>query len=933
MSHDLESLGPGGFEDLVGALAIKALGVDVQVMGSGRDGGRDLYTTQPTSQPVADGAGRWQGYTVVQIKHKETLAPTPADNARWLWRQIKAELDDWATRDDRKKVPGNLLFVTNVPLTPAPDVGSHDTIHAKIDALLNALRKPDPNTGRDGRLAKLTNWDIWDRRKVNALLHAHDAVRRAFSALLTPGDVLANLAAYTGRMAPEGLEQGLKEHARERLVGDGRARFHEAGTDEGPAVPLHQVIVDLPADRADGTRTTVLRAVVERSERLLKPGMRTLAGPPHLLITGAPGNGKTTIARFVVQAYRAALIREGTDLSDGHRQTIAAIESVLARLGCGRLRNRRWPMLIDLADWAQHGSLHDEGSLLRWIASKMAPDAGAVHPTALREWLRQWPWLLVLDGLDEVTDPATRRDLLVKVEAFVEDAEADRADVFVMVTTRPTGYAEDVDPARFERIDLGELEPDDAIEFGLRAIGIRLSGDTDRLDRVRDTLTAAPKDDNLRHLLRTPLQVLILALIVADTGSVASHRYGLFWEYYETIYKRERAKKSGLHIVLADREPQIRRLHEAVGFALQTRSERGDGSYAAISARELRDITGQILAEDGLKPEGRDSELVDTLVIAATKRLVLIEPRGDDGYGFTVRSLQELMAARCVLDGSPEERTTRLRLIAASPHWRNTWLFAAGKILDADYPRERDGLIDLVFGIDERASHRLGAVVPVGPHLALDIIDDGMTAAHPKIHDALLSHALGLLYEPAGPDVGGIVRALLRQAAASPALQKVIADHLRLALATPGGPAETARRVIELIPSSVTALRLPKRLNGLSTVKPTSPTQAVLPIDWKSFREELATAPIDGFDAEIVRRISRTVQEIVKPDPSSAGNLITIAEALHSDPAAVALETALLHVRGEARVEAELRDLLAVTIHREPLAEALHDTGIPQRIG
>jgi len=79
-----------------------------------------------------------------------------------------------------------------------------------------------------------------------------------------------------------------------------------------------------------------------------------------------------------------------------------------------------------------------------------------------------------------------------------------------------------------------------------------------------------------------------------------------------------------------------------------------------------------VFAEDG----AADRAFAD----ADQHRLVLIAPRGDDGYGFDVRSLQELMAAMYVTTGPQDLVTARLRAVAPSPHWRNTWLFAAGGI-------------------------------------------------------------------------------------------------------------------------------------------------------------------------------------------------------------------------------------------------------------
>jgi hypothetical protein len=48
VKYDLQQLGPTGFEDVAAALAVATFGAGVQVMGGGRDGGRDMYYRGPS---------------------------------------------------------------------------------------------------------------------------------------------------------------------------------------------------------------------------------------------------------------------------------------------------------------------------------------------------------------------------------------------------------------------------------------------------------------------------------------------------------------------------------------------------------------------------------------------------------------------------------------------------------------------------------------------------------------------------------------------------------------------------------------------------------------------------------------------------------------------------------------------------------------------
>jgi hypothetical protein len=123
LAHAPESLGPVGFEDLVTALAINALASMFRYLEAAATA--DAYTSQPIKEPVTESAGRWQGYTVVQTRHKRAQASTPSDNGAWL-RMQQGQLDGRARRDDRVKVSDSLCFVTRRSDPPALGAGGHD---------------------------------------------------------------------------------------------------------------------------------------------------------------------------------------------------------------------------------------------------------------------------------------------------------------------------------------------------------------------------------------------------------------------------------------------------------------------------------------------------------------------------------------------------------------------------------------------------------------------------------------------------------------------------------------------------------------------------------------------------------------------------------------------------------------------------------------
>ena len=940
MSDNLEQLGPTGFQDLAASLAVASFGSGVQVMGAGRDGGRDLYHRGSLIwKPTQDQPGEvWEGYTVLQVKHMAAPSSRHQENAAWLWGQVRRELDAWGDPEgDRNPVPDFLIIITNVTLTPFPVVGGHDVLDTNIAAYLGHLeddrrdvdeKATEKRKARLARLKRIQKVRVWDGTQIHALLKAHPGVRNAFPGFLTAGDVFAALAQFTDNIPLKDLEAGLREHAKTTLMGEGFIYFDEAGSGDVRGIPVHDVAIDLPVTFASGTRrTSVVKYVLDRAEHVLMPGVTTQQAPRHLIVTGAPGNGKTTISKFLVQVFRAAMLNGAEDLGEGHRDVIRGTAEALKRFGRKLPKHRRWPMRIDLAKYAQEGGLSDDSTLLRWIAHKVSrrSNAGEVTPWALKAWMQRWPWLLVLDGLDEVTEPAVRKRLIERVTEFVNDADAYRCDVLVVLTTRPVGYTENIAPAHFERIDLDYLELGEAVRYGELATRVRLRTDIDRIERVRTRLHKAAEDEALQNLLRTPLQVLILTIIIDGAGQLAPDRYSLFRGYYDTVFRRERDKPAGLHQMLQEHGQQIQQLHERVGFELQVRSEAGDRAYATLTPEELRNIAWQVLDEAGFKPSGKDASLLEKIFDAATTRLVLIAPRGTDGYGFDVRSLQELMAGMYLTTGPLDGVLRRLRASAASPFWRNTWLFAAGQLFSTPQPHQHEALVSLVETIDDNADDRLGAIVPVGPRLALDIIDDGMARSYPKWRDRLVTHAMKVLSEPNLPDLPLVTTYLLRFASTGDDQRATVAEGLRDALGGAPAARETATSLQQLVPAIVTKIRAHPNVRGLANVR--KRPDAALPPEsvngWEDFDFEIATNPCVEEEARLLHNGADALRHI-SVEAVREEDVTAIQRALEIGPVATGLAEALTHVIGHERKLVEnLRDGVLPVVHRRPIGERL----------
>ena len=774
--YDLTRLGPGEFEHMAQALAVKVLGPGARVYGAGRDGGREAASDGPATVP--DG-GEWTGHTVVQAKYRARTG-TVGENAEWLRNEIRKELDAWT--DDarnRQPKPDNLLFVSNVALSAVPGHG--------VDSVLAVAE------GYSDRLP-LANVAVWHHDHLCRLLDDSPGIRTAFAGLITPGDVLEQLrGVLTGRAGD--LGGVMRRHAAKELIAEQWVRLGQSGSARNEKLPLGRVAVDLDAERqADGQAKVVpaVRHVLRAGDAVLRRSVRT--GPsPHLVLVGGPGQGKTTVAQLMCQAYRVALLGDADTLGPDVVSAAREVREALAAAGIPTPSSRRWPLRVDLSRYADVLAGSPGTSIVAYVADRVSERAAdRVTASEMDAWLRAWPWLLVLDGLDEVASPHVRETLAERVSDLLVDAADHDADLLLVATTRPRGYAGEFTPDQYEHLTLVDLTRDSALAYARRLADVRHGDDPDMHAHVVERIAEAADDDLTARLMRTPLQVTIMSLLLEGRARAPQRRHGLFDAYYQTIYSRETAKNSPTARLLDQHRRTVDALHERVGLLLQAQAETDGRSEPALPQGELRALAAARLTADEYPPE-EAGDLADRLVLAATDRLVLLVPRGDGDVGFEVRSLQEFMAARALTSGDEGPVLERLRVLAPSSHWRNTWLLAAGRVAE-----QREHLLDRLIGVLASADAQDFLTMQLGPgaELAADLLDDGLAATSPRTERLLLALAVETLRRPLDATTISMAEVLQRVSEGSAGGARLIADVARQALAA--GPPQRISAAVSM---------------------------------------------------------------------------------------------------------------------------------------
>ncbi|MCX5645978.1 MAG: SUMF1/EgtB/PvdO family nonheme iron enzyme [Phycisphaerae bacterium] len=327
------------------------------------------------------------------VKQADALLGIVAHRYGWMPEGQDASITELEYGQARER----LMFEIDPSLPVAP--GDFDAgpdrwkKQDKLDAFKARFRRDQmaapftDNTLGQKVLAALLQW------KKGRDLGAHERLRR---------DYLEELKAQTHRIDIQGI-----------LSESGAGRQPVYFPIEEHYTPL-QTGSDSPARVSDIGRGGP-------SERV--PLTDLLSRHRRLLIVGDPGGGKTTFLRFIA----CVLAKDGLDPGKSRRHAL---------LGLADVEAVPVPILVSVARLV--AASKDGGRGAAWCAlpRALADGFGAAKADLLTRFLDQDRCVVLLDGLDEVADPALRTRMADMVNALVHHW---RNNLFV-ITSRPFGY-------------------------------------------------------------------------------------------------------------------------------------------------------------------------------------------------------------------------------------------------------------------------------------------------------------------------------------------------------------------------------------------------------------------------------------------------------------------------------------------------------------
>ncbi|NEX14061.1 MAG: hypothetical protein C1941_05130, partial [Prosthecochloris sp.] len=278
--------------------------------------------------------------------------------------------------------------------------------------------------------------------------------------------------------------------------------------------------------------------LAHRPEHVLK---ETYKKCNTLLVIGDPGSGKTTLIKY----YALTCLEENPPVTLGFEEPVKVFYLPLRDLERNKKGYTSLPS--NLAAWSRRNNLD-------------------IKVRTFQEWLDSGISLVLLDGLDEVSNPEQRKEIC----RWIKQAQGTFDKARFVVTSRPTGYRQDdgitldFDHQRvavknfshsqqiqflnnwYRAALLHEIRPEDLSEGEWEA---QQSGEAEKLARAMIEYFKKPENKGVRELAAVPMLLQIMAILWKECKFLPNRRQDLYSAALDYLLDyRDRAR---------DREPLL----------------------------------------------------------------------------------------------------------------------------------------------------------------------------------------------------------------------------------------------------------------------------------------------------------------------------------------------------------------------------------------
>jgi energy-coupling factor transporter ATP-binding protein EcfA2 len=389
-----------------------------------------------------------------------------------------------------------------------------------------------------------------------------------------------------------------------------------------------------------------------------QPVLRALRQASRLVILGDPGAGKSTLLQYLA---------------------IAWVEG----------RTTKLPLLIELREYLTE--ILPTHSLLDFLHAGQMAD-WQFDRYQLRDYLKQYPSRIMLDGLDEVLDATRRRAVLDEIARFGQQYPKAQ----IIVTSRLVDYhPERLRDAGFRHFTMQPLEPEQIRVFIERWYDLTLDVDQTRL---KQRLQAAIEQSAaIQSLAENPLLLTMMA-ILNRSKPLPSYRTQLYKDAaavllhdWDVNYKQLQLPFDALDA--SDKQALLGR----IAYEMQAANQLAANLIEAEALKQI--ITRYLQKLDFAEPYQKAGELIRQL----HQRNFMLCYRGENYYSFVHRTFLEYFCAAEFVYRFEKQKTLsfeQLRDEGFGSHWADeSWhevlRLIAGLLDDSFTEQLMQFLIDL----------------------------------------------------------------------------------------------------------------------------------------------------------------------------------------------------------------------------------------------
>ncbi|GEM_PF-1169354 len=433
-------------------------------------------------------------------------------------------------------------------------------------------------------------------------------------------------------------------------------------------------------------------AAVQQSRAQPLPVLQAFIRSTRMVLLGAPGSGKSTFVNYLAYCLASHHLYPDAGWLHHHLPALPAAWQTLLPIPIS---------LRELSVWIQREQITQRSSRLlldylqNWLHQRILDEFYFV----LKDRLRRGQAMLLLDGLDEITDDDQLRRQIKEMISDLSDAFPDTP---ILVTCRVLSYRTihwQLDDQLWPVFELAALTDAQIRHFISDWYGLMVTMQViNDVGSLSDKLQQAVFRPDLLRLARNPLLLTVMALVHTHKGQLPDARALLFEAVVELLLWRWEAIK----LKNPDgSETTWRQLLRSVGLTdmiiKQTSWELAFHIHGRVHGGADRDLTADITESELLATlrelhPNRSLDWAERLVQIIQLRAGLLIEKSPKLFGFPHRTFQEYLAA-CHLSTQRDFVQQAQALAEKHQTWHEVILLAIGYLVHCTDAIERPLLL------------------------------------------------------------------------------------------------------------------------------------------------------------------------------------------------------------------------------------------------